>query len=214
MSTEPFNEYAQRCRYILAKMDLLENRMNDIYEDFTYFDALARKGIASDNYLALRNELKTAYDSLLIEDLQKPISEGVYFSDYQDGNHHPLMLLKISKGSNGLEAIQLQGGQVANDNMLRKYGGVLRGSEILQNNETLMYNAFWSGTRSRRPNTEMAHSTVEESQKFKEEQIMADGLEDLINTMMKKYIPVIIENSNENLTTIFKNCMKQAPNLK
>ena len=42
MSTEPFNEYAQRCRYILAKMDLLENRMNDIYEDFTYFDALAR----------------------------------------------------------------------------------------------------------------------------------------------------------------------------
>lgn len=52
------------------------------------------------------------------------------------------MLLKISKGSNGLEAIQLQGGQVANDNMLRKYGGVLRGSEILQNNETLMYNAF------------------------------------------------------------------------
>lgn len=169
MSTEPFNEYAQRCRYILAKMDLLENRMNDIYEDFTYFDALARKGIASDNYLALRNELKTAYDSLLIEDLQKPISEGVYFSDYQDGNHHPLMLLKISKGSNGLEAIQLQGGQVANDNMLRKYGGVLRGSEILQNNETLMYNAFWSGTRSRRPNTEMAHSTVEESQNFKEE---------------------------------------------
>ena len=61
MSTEPFNEYAQRCRYILAKMDLLENRMNDIYEDFTYFDALARKGIASDNYLALRNELKTVY---------------------------------------------------------------------------------------------------------------------------------------------------------
>ena len=53
--------------------------------------------------------------------------------------------------------------------MLRKYGGVLRGSEILQNNETLMYNAFWSGTRSRRPNTEMAHSTVEESQNFKEE---------------------------------------------
>lgn len=52
------------------------------------------------------------------------------------------------------------------------------------------------------------------SQKFKEEQIMADGLEDSINTMMKKYIPVIIENSSENLTSIFKNCMKQAPKLK
>lgn len=169
INAEPFSEYAQRSRYILARLALLEGEMSEIYESYVYFDAIAGKGFTPENYIALKKELKAAYDSLLIEDMRQPISEGVYFSDYHDIKHCPLVLLQIKRSDDGWKAIQLPGGQVADDNMLCKYGGIRAESEIFQSDTALIYNAFWSGMHSRRPNTEMAHSTINESQKFKEE---------------------------------------------
>ena len=169
VETPIFDEYAQKARFVLAKLALEKASMNSIYEGCAYFDSLIQKqGQVPDSYNSLRAELHAAYDSLLIEDIQKSITSGVYFSDYCDENNIPLVILEIKENQNGYSVSLSDGGQLG-QSLLEDSGCYIYSSEVMQYDDQsyYTYNSYWGGSKSRNPNTGMAHSFVNSSQDFK-----------------------------------------------
>lgn len=170
MTAQPFDSLAVLSRYILAEMSLNGNDMSDIYESYAYFRYYNDNFGKTDIYEDLQKRLKSTYDSLLILDKQQILSEGIYFSDSHTENHQPLLLLHIFKsGGTEWRAQMLDGCYFMENRKNRKRGGITVSSNILQSKDGNTFSVFWHDTHERKPQTELAHSAIDQGRQLKAE---------------------------------------------
>lgn len=174
VAARPDDSLAFMSRHLLGEYYLQENDMYGIYEQYIYFsqylDTHPGNQIADD----LKSRLQATYDILVKEEADRPLSEGIYFSDIFSPKNLPLVAIEIKQTSDGKwQATLLPGCALSNAASIYSYNRKPKSSLaytediLIRQGDTVSYIVAWGSDKLREPYTNLAHSTLDAGINFK-----------------------------------------------
>lgn len=167
---EPTDSLYIMSRNVLAELAYDHEDMNEIYRHYAYFRFLDKKQ-PSGNYHDLCKRLKFRYDSLVIEDRKRPITDGIYVTALESPSrkYGPYAIMRISCYGDSWRG-NLLGGELLKDNNVEKSKTDFV-QEILQapdegDGSAPEFSVMWNKFAKRDPNISLSKSILTASNNF------------------------------------------------
>lgn len=167
---EPTDSLYVLSRNVLAELSYDRQDMEGIYQHYAYFKYLNCKEGFKGQYEELCDRLKTRYDSLVIEDSKKPITEGIYATVTNPLEIASDVIIRIMKNGTSWSSAIVGGQAWQQDSRVKKsepqyYQTILQSGDASQG-EDLSFSVVWNKYSQRNPNESLAKAAINSGNEF------------------------------------------------